>query len=61
MILQLCHAIKALRVHWLYLEVQVQVRRLKMYSKTAKRDKAGKIIHQVRLWLSVYTCSSVYW
>jgi hypothetical protein len=26
----------------------VQVRRLKMYSKTAKRDKKGKILHQVR-------------
>ena len=25
----------------------VQVRRLKMYSKTAKRDKKGKILHQV--------------
>ena len=29
----------------------MQVRRLKMYSKTAKRDKTGKIIHQVRLWV----------
>ena len=30
----------------------VQVRRLKMYSKTAKRDKKGKIVHQVGLYLS---------
>ena len=27
---------------------RLQVRRLKMYSKTATRDKKGKILHQVR-------------
>ena len=38
--------------------VHMQVRRLKMYSKTAKRDKTGKIIHQVVLRLSLYECYS---
>ena len=34
---------------FIYLTVTVlmQVRRLKMYSKIAKRDKTGKTIHQV--------------